>query len=635
MQRFKIWLLAGALVVLPACVWLWRKQNPSTYTAGEIALLLPNDIDAKAPLVRIWEEAAREEGLRLVLLRDDELLRPGFENRHLAGLIVPDTLHPVAGDALILALQKYVQDGGKIMLTYDAATWQRRGLYRPNHAALSSLVGVDYALYSQLKDKTMQRGALLATPQALQELEVPPGKTLPYLPPKKPTPAITKTKPALRETNKIPKPQSGLRAICAYSYPVAQYSGFVTKGFYSGKTLLTSPTSGLMAGYRAAGKGGVLFVNMPLGYLKSRTDGFFLHAFLRYYANRVLQVARVAPVPDGVGGMTMNWHVDSNADIKPLFAMKKLGFYEQGPFSVHFTAGPDARRFGDGLGLNIPRNPAIQNLMRDMMKRGYALGSHGGWIHNYFGNYANERNSAQMLKLLKLNKQAVEAVTKKQQTEYSAPEGNQPVWATEWLNAQGVIGYYFTGNTGLGPTRSFRDGQSLDIKAWSFPIATMGIDASFGDFAVNRYSNEVVAKWLNDMSNYAVDNRTSRLIYFHPHDIVLYPKAMQQWLKYAATLQRAGRFRWYTMTQLAEFLNTREQTQWSEKIVEDGKKSVFEAINPKNIAHQTWLLPRARFNQPTIIKGKARLSSDKENWLVIADEGKELQFSAEQSIVKE
>ena len=626
-------LLVGFLVVLVAVVW-WRKQTPSVFQVGEIALLLPDNLDAKAPLVQIWESAAREEGLRVVTLRDNDVLRPGFESRRFAGLIVPDTLHPIAGDALVLALQQYVQNGGKLMLTYDAATWQRQNLYRPVSAAFSSLVGVDYALYSQLKAKTMQRGALTATPQALEELEIPWGKTLPYAPSPKSNPAAINAGAGLRATSKTAtsKNASGLRAICAYSYPVAQYPGFVTRGAYSGKTLLSSPVSGLMAGYRPVGKGGVLFVNLPLGYLKSRTDGLFLHTFLRYFANRVLEVARTSSVPDGVGGLTMNWHVDSNADIKPLFKMKEMGFYEQGPYSIHFTAGPDTRNFGDKMGVDIPRNVEVQNLIRDMSKRGHAVGSHGGWIHDYYGKNANEDNKSRMLRLLELNKKAVEAVTKKPLSEYSAPEGNQPIWSTKWLDENNIKGYYFTGNTGLGPTRSFRNGQPLDIKAWSFPIATLGVNASFEEFYSDKYSSQAVQDWLKAMSDYTADNRTNRLIYFHPHDIVYYPNAMKQWLAHAAMLQRAGRFRWYTMTQLAEFLNTREQTQWNESLSDDrssaSKTSLFAASNAQGLAHQTWLLPRARYEQPTVTAGAARVGSDKKNWLIVAKSGNELKFSA-------
>ena len=56
-------------------------------------------------------------------------------------------------------------------------------------------------------------------------------------------------------------------------------------------------------------------------------------------------------VPDGVGGLVLNWHVDSNAAIKPLQEMSSWTLMQQGPYSIHITAGPDAGKAGDTEGL--------------------------------------------------------------------------------------------------------------------------------------------------------------------------------------------------------------------------------------------------------------------------------------------
>ena len=43
--------------------------------------------------------------------------------------------------------------------------------------------------------------------------------------------------------------------------------------------------------------------------------------------------------------------------------------------------------------------------------------------------------------------------------EYSPPVGNNPLWAMDWLEQQGVVAAYLTGHTGMGPTRQYREGQ--------------------------------------------------------------------------------------------------------------------------------------------------------------------------------
>ncbi len=78
----------------------------------------------------------------------------------------------------------------------------------------------------------------------------------------------------------------------------------------------------------------MLFVNLPVGYLEGDTDGLPLHAFLKYFAAQVLSLPYLLSVPDGVGGLVLNWHVDSNAAIKALQAMESWNILRQGPYSI-------------------------------------------------------------------------------------------------------------------------------------------------------------------------------------------------------------------------------------------------------------------------------------------------------------
>src|SRR5437660_1454634 len=97
------------------------------------------------------------------------------------------------------------------------------------------------------------------------------------------------------------------QVLVGYLYGELEYPSFQTTGEYHGKTLLQS-TDGLVAGENKHGAGRVLLVNLPLGYLTTRTDGMLLHSFLHYFAEDMLQMPHLANVPDGVGGVVMNWH---------------------------------------------------------------------------------------------------------------------------------------------------------------------------------------------------------------------------------------------------------------------------------------------------------------------------------------
>ncbi len=85
-----------------------------------------------------------------------------------------------------------------------------------------------------------------------------------------------------------------METLSGYLLGNLMYSSFVTRGAFKGQVLATSPQAGLVTGLRTAGKGQVLFVNLPLTYLKvMRTDGLPMHGFLHYFAHQVLGLAQL------------------------------------------------------------------------------------------------------------------------------------------------------------------------------------------------------------------------------------------------------------------------------------------------------------------------------------------------------
>ncbi len=226
-----------------------------------------------------------------------------------------------------------------------------------------------------------------------------------------------------------------------------------------------------------------------------------------------------------------------------------------------------------------------------------------------------------------LNKKTLEDVTGKPALEYSAPVGNQPQWVTDWLEENGFLAYYFTGNPGLGATRSYRDGQLKNRHIWSFPVMTYRDLASFEDFAVSEIRSQEVGDWLRAVTDFTADRRVARLVYFHPPGVTLYMNAMRAWLDHAKELAGQGRFRWYTMTDTARFLNDRELVQWQVEGQAEGEQ-MFVATHPANLAHQTWLLPKQSYSRPEPREGKLAVREDADYWAVIAADGIKIAFTA-------
>jgi len=427
------------------------------------------------------------------------------------------------------------------------------------------------------------------------------------------------------------------------------YPSYVTQGTFGDQpgqqVLATSPQFGLVAGVNPVGAGRVLFVNLPLTYLKGRTDALMMHGFLRFFAHEMLGLAQLSAMPGGVAGLTFDWHVDAKAAQAPLQKLMKLNVFNNPatPFSIEFTAGPDAILPGDRLGLNLSSNKTVRQWMNSFAATGHSLGSHGGWIHDYYGMKVTEDNALSStggacvnsvvkldnhLQCLVLNRRVVDAAVGKASRSYSAPEGNNPRWAMDWLEQQGVVSAYFGGHTGLGATRQYRDGALRNPQLWVFPVTPQGLYATFEEFQNYGVPQSDVIAWYRELVDFNLAVNSSRLVYAHPPGAVLWSNVLQDLLGHARS--QGSRFAWYPMPVLADFLTRRLDVQWRQSTDATSGQTLWEATHPSSLAGMTWRLPRSRFPAaPQVTEGTAQvIGSDPQFWIVRADGGSRLQFKA-------
>ena len=603
MRRFlAVVMLIGLLTSLSA-------YAAESLSSDRILLLVPDDTNEADPRVNLWLDAASEEGLHITAVHDSDFIRPYLATAACAGIILPSSIHTQASDAFLAGIRRYVADGGKLMLVYDAGTLTPEGRYAHSRSRTSDLAGVGYALYDDLRDKTILWGNVSGSKAMFRELAIPPGKYYPF-----------------EAANPVSGKDDVEAQLRRYGFGDLKYPSFVTEGQYAGKTLLHAGAN-VVAGEHQYEKGSVLFVNVPLGYLKSNTDGLLLHAFLKYFAEHTLSLPYLMSVPDGTGGLVLNWHVDSNAAIRPLQELLSWGpLLDQGPYSIHITAGPDARAFGDHLGFDVEHNSLSSELVQHYSKLGNQIGSHGGWIHDYYAAHAETADPAEIEPLLALNKGALERVTGKPVVEYSAPAGNQPPWITQWLEAHGFVAYYLTGNSGMAPTQGYRNGVRESQTMWEFPILHLDRAAAFEEMKPDGYSDEEVEHWLESVASFAAEKHTVRLVYFHPPGILAYKQVVMNWLQLTAQLRASGQFRWYTMTELANFLTSRKQVEW--RISREGHSVMLDATHPQSLEHFTWFLP-GRFGKPDVVNGSVLVKKVPGGWLIFARGGTHLEVQAE------
>lgn len=616
----------GALVLLALALMAWplaaqRLQDARQLPRQQLVLLLPDAQALTHPVTQAWLQVAREEGVPLAPLMSDDFIHAMANGQSVPGVILPDLVHARASDLLVSQLYRHVQRGGLLWVNFDAAVHQpQRRTFAQGHARLSALVGVRYALYDRLREETIDVGTVQASPQAQALLGIQPGKL-------------------------DIEPRTGWGELVTYGYEALVYSHFRTAALdaaapaEAGDGLPHDPARVLMRSsdgdpvltLRSHGRGQVLWANLPLGYLKTRTDGYLLHRLMHTVARDLLQWPVLSGVPDGVGGLVLNLHVDSNAAQAPMAQLEREGWFDDGPTSIHVTAGPDALFMHDRLGLDVPRNPSMQDLLRRLQARGHELGSHGGWIHNVFGDHVNEDNAERFAPWLALNHEAMSAVRGRPVQVYSAPMGNQPAWATQWLRERDFKAYYATADNGLGPTRAFIHGEPAPASPlWTFPISSFERVATMDDLAAQRIPEADYARFMSELMGYTREQRVARLTYFHAASAVVYRHTLQVIQDRARQLRQDGRFAWYRMQDLSEFLSRREQVQW--QLLADPANGVQRLQvrsadpHPDALARMTWLIPRQTARQPEVIRGQARVQADGRDWVVTALSGQQLEL---------
>lgn len=417
-----------------------------------------------------------------------------------------------------------------------------------------------------------------------------------------------------------------VHAISGYYYGALTYPSYVTQGTAQGAVLFSSPQHGLVASSRTFGSGTVLFVNLPLTYLKLSEDAMPLHGFLHLFARGQLKQPRLTNVPNGIGGLAFNWHLDSQGAFQPMKTLKSMGIWNNKPFSIDITAGPDTINPGDGLGFNLPNNLPVQQFLKDFDAQGHAVGNHGGWIHDYYGDFANESNASQFLPYLVQNRDAVQAVLGHASKGYSAPQGNNPLWALSWLEQNGVGSYYSLSHTGTAATRIYRGGQLVNPSMWAIPLTPFGVAGTFEEFQDLQFSQADVSKWYSDLVDFAVQNETNRMVYAHPPGAADWPNVISGLMTYAKQKQTAGVFKWYTFPQLADFMTLRTTATWSSAVSSTGKMRVT-ASHPTNLKTLAWAYPKSLYSMPVRISGTMTIVDQGTDWLV-RPTGKNATFEA-------
>ncbi len=539
----------------------------------------PDHLKTAPHILAAYQSVLEEEGVSCKGVEIGELLKLKADKlvRTTPVLILPDTLLQNVPEELDVWIDQYLTKGGNVILSYDVGVKDPNGLFL-KRAALAHIVGLNYITYATTGPAAYELGAVRFSSEAGRDFfQIPPGKTVDGV-------------------------WLSSYTYGALDYPIARNEALWNipeKNIYAYGVTKKQEKFPLLtlADY---GKGKVLYINLPLGYLKAYSDDLPMRSILRTFLFEVVGMPHVMNVEQGRGGIVLNWHVDSDIEhISLPYLLAKGIFRKEIAASIHVTAGNFFLKPGDDTGFAADKRG--RHLVLALKEYG-RIGSHGGWAHNWFSeNVSNGTfKEKEIREYIAKNNESLEKIVGYKVIEYAAPNGAHPQpAATKALEALGIIAYYYVGDTGSVPNRVFANGQMVSDKVIAFPIMPLGKYGSIWEIkALGKTPEKVVEEWFSSTLDYVVKNKTVRLIYSHPYDYQNYPAVMDKFFDTVVRMQAEQEITVRPMSEYAKFFLRFLKTEYSFQDT-PGQLQV-KLVNSEGLDGITVAIPKKKYRQPTV-----------------------------------
>jgi len=556
----------------------------------------------KSYQVDAFKSVLEEEGIphRFVDVKTLLSVDPKRLAKHKPAVIIPDGTLQYIHPSAVEWFKDYLSYGGSLLISQDAGIKNHAGAYLKS-AIFSPLLGINYILYDKLKADSFSEGYIKIVDE---NLETTPGK--------------------------IDKKQ---RLITGYMYGALTYPYAKTEdNGFDGKTLAFVVDKKDSNEYKALvwkkyKEGYIFYSSLPLGHLKAYSDDMILRSVLRYFLFKLVKIPHLMNTPKGKGGLVINWHIDANSDWISIPMMLEKGYIRKGlEYSFHITAGDFRDKPGDNLGFDACGKG--RKYVEMIMPYG-AIGSHGGWAHNWFSYGILDRRISEkdIYKYIEKNNQCLESITGYKIREYSAPNGVHPQpETTKILEKLGVVAYYYTGDSGSSPNRTFIGGKMVSSKVIAFPITPYEEYASLYEMHKNGVSQEQVYKFLVSLTDFCIKTKQIRLFYSHPYDIPLYPNAILRVVDYWESKEKDGLLEVHSMSYFADFLLRFLKTEYSFR--KKGNELVVRLKNPEGLKDTGIAIPNYYGKVLSFPKEVAFLAQDERFYYFYVNENaKELELT--------
>ena len=611
-MRNNVFFISGFIIILSLLFGYvqWSdsessQNQPTTASSKQFTVPetgFPLNVELKVALVfnqnnsnilAAYQQILTEEGFPYELVPDSALLKYSAKKlkEKYGALIFPEEINQKIAPSTVKLVEEYVlQAGGKVFLGVDAGAVDDQNAWRAQEL-FSTLTGARYRL-PDLNKKDPSPGDFH-------------NKGILFIPAS--SPLRSYFDPGLfvndiLKVNDYPVVEDGFLFLSDVQASILAY--FRQDVFPEGEAVLQK---------NYPGGGMVLWVNGRPGLLKSQENiDFVLRSLLKYFLLEMVRLPRLVAAPGGTGGLVVAIHICSGAyfrDLDHIFAQKLLS--SEILFSFFVTAGPDNDRSGDGRGVDI-LNPKKGGRYVDLLSRYGNIGSHGGWIHNYWSYHYENLSPEEKKKYIDLNYQALEAVTGHAVTEYAAPGGSHDAEANDFLAAWKTKAVSVPLAFHSPPTHGWFNG-SQEKRFWLFGYTGTQSGTAFENMLAKGRKPQQITTDIEQLINTVVEKREIRLLYFHPVSIARHPdmwRAIQSYLLKQAT---EGNLSMRTMSDFADFLDRHQSVRFSVRKFVNGYS--LQAISPFSLKEMTFALPLEA--KAYVKRGKGLRVREKNGWAYI------------------
>lgn len=547
----------------------------------EIMLVTHHELNAmEVNIKNAYISALEEEGVPFVWTTRGDLWRytPKKILTEHKVLIFPDFITQKIPKEFEVWVEEYVSLGGNVFIVYNSGTQTEDRSYR-EEAVFSRLLGMNYVTYNKYQSLAFQMAKVRFKDQkAVEFFEIPCGK--------------------VDELFTITGYQYG-----ALDYPLAKVDvSHVDDKNVLAYSLYKDGRSSPNTFWKKMGAGNVLYVNLPLGYLKAYgTDDLLLKAYLKAFLFRISPVPHLDNALYHKAGIILNWHIDDHRERTNLYTYIQKGIIRKNlRQSFHITAGDFLFERDDKLGFDAAKYPKP---VRKMMEMGI-IGSHGGWAHNWFVNQqkADKLTPEDIAYYVDINNKTLSLITNYPIREYSAPSGIhvQPL-LTKILEERGFLAYYYPGDIGSEPNRTFIKGKMVSDKVIAFPVMPRQEIVSVQEFADNGISTAEYQKWLFKTLEHALENRDISLFYNHIYDFENNPEFVKPFSLFLDKLeyhQKRDELIVESMTYFAEFILRFLKTDYKFVLKAKEKFMSVELHNAEGLQGITVAIPKNLCRKP-------------------------------------